>query len=85
MFTRTMKELERYIGATYSNFCQSDIMTKTQATLPYPDMPTIIPDTVVNRPKTDSDMTYLEKKNIDESTRQKLRKKDVYETDMQKI
>ena len=30
-------------------------------------------------------MTYLEKKNIDEAIRQKLRKKDVYESDMHKI
>ena len=30
-------------------------------------------------------MTYLEKKNIDEVICQKLRKKDLYETDMHKI
>ena len=30
-------------------------------------------------------MTYLEKNNIDEAIRQKLSKKDVYETDMHKI
>ena len=37
------------------------------------------------RPKTDGEMTYLEKNNIDEPIHQKLRKKDVYESDMQKI
>ena len=30
-------------------------------------------------------MTYLEKKNINETIHQKLRKKDVYESDMHKI
>ena len=30
-------------------------------------------------------MTYLDKKNIDEAIRQKLRNKDVYESDMHKI
>ena len=30
-------------------------------------------------------MTYLEKKNIDEAILQKLRKKDVYKSDMHKI
>ena len=52
---------------------------------PSPDVQTIIHDTSVKRPTTDSDMTYLEKKNIDEVTRQKLRKKDVYENYMHKI
>ena len=37
------------------------------------------------RPKTDGEMTYLKKKNINEAIRQKLRKKDVYESDMHKI
>ena len=52
---------------------------------PYPDMPTIVPDTGVDHSKTDTDMTYLKKKNIYEAIRQKLRKKDVYETNMHKI
>ena len=30
-------------------------------------------------------MTYLENKNIDDTIHQKLRKKDVFETDMKKI
>ena len=37
------------------------------------------------RPKTDEAMTYLEKNNIDEAIRQKLRNKDVYESDTHKI
>ena len=39
----------------------------------------------IERPKTDGDMTYPEKKNIDEAIHQKLRKKDVYESDMHNI
>ena len=37
------------------------------------------------RPKIDGEMTYLEKKNIDEAISRKLRKKDVYELVMHKI
>ena len=48
-------------------------------------MQTIIPDTGVEHPKTEVDITYLEKKNIDEDIHQKLRKKDVYKTEMHKI
>ena len=48
-------------------------------------MPTIIPDTGVERPKTDTEITYLKKKEIDEAICHKLRKKDVYETVMHKI
>ena len=48
-------------------------------------MPTIIPDTGTKRPKMDRKMTYLKKDNIDEDIHQKLRKKDVYETDMYNI
>ena len=80
-----MKEPERYLGATYSDSCQKSITTKTRETLPIPEVQTTIPDTSVNRPTADADMTYLEKKNIDEVTRQKLRKKYVYENDMQNI
>ena len=47
-------------------------------------MPTIT-DLVIERPKTDGEMTYLEEKNINEAIRQKLRKNDVYKSDMQKI
>ena len=48
-------------------------------------MPTIIPDTGVERPKTDEEMVYLENKNIEEAIHKKLRKKDVYETEMYNI
>ena len=50
-FTRKMKELDRYIGATYSEICQTAIMTETTATFPNPEMPTII-DLGTERPKT---------------------------------
>ena len=40
---RTMKELERYLGAIYSNICHPDIMTNTPSTFPNPEIPTIIP------------------------------------------
>ena len=80
-----MTELERYFGTNYSNICQKDIITKTPETFPYPKIPTIIPDTGVKHPKTYTEMTYTEKKNINEAICQKLKKKDVYETDMHKI
>ena len=44
-FFRTMKDLERYLGATYSNGCKLAIMTKTPATFPDPEMTANIPDT----------------------------------------
>ena len=44
-----------------------------------------ITDLVTERPKIDGEITYLEKNNIDEAIRQKLRKKDSYESDMHKI
>ena len=84
-FASTMKELERYLRATYNNRWHPAIITETPETPPNPDMPTIIPDTVVERPKTYTEMTYLKKKNIDEAICQKLMKKDVYETGMHKI
>ena len=82
---RTVKDLEQYIGATYIYICQPAIMTKTPETFPGPDMPTIIPDTGVERLKTDTEMTYLERKNINEAIHHKPRNKDVYETEMHKI
>ena len=60
-------------------------MTETPVTFPELDMLTIIMDTGTEHHKTDVEMTYLKKKNINESTRHKLRKKDVYETYMHKI
>ena len=68
----------------YSDSCQPAIMNETAANFPNPDMPTIT-DLGIERPKTDGEMTYLENNNIDEAIRKKLRKKDVYESDMHKI
>ena len=59
-------------------------MTITAATFPDPEMPNIT-YLVTNRPKIDTQMSYLEKNNIDEAIHQNLRKKDVYESDMHKI
>ena len=83
-FAITMKELERYLITTYSDICQPVTMTETAANFPYPEMPTIT-QFGTERPKTDGEMTYLEKNNIDEAIRQKLWKKDVYKSDMHKI
>ena len=62
-----MEGLERYFGENYSNRCLPDIMTKTPATFLDPYMPTIIPDTGADHPKTYVDMTYLKNKIIDEA------------------
>ena len=59
-------------------------MTETASNFPDPEMPTVT-ELGTERPKPDGEMTYLEKKNIDEAIRQKLKKKDVYESDMHKI
>ena len=59
-------------------------MTETAATFPDPDIPNIT-GLVIKRTKTYGEMTYLEKKNIDEAIRQNLRKKDVYQSDMHKM
>ena len=72
-FAITMKELEQYLGTTYSDSFQPAIMTETTANFPDPDMPTIT-ELGTERPKTDGEMTYLDKNNIDEAIRQKLRK-----------
>ena len=84
-FAKTVKELEWYLRSTNGNRFKLDIMTKTLATFPDPCMPTIIPDTFVEHPKIDMDMTYFKKKTIDEAIFQKLRKKDFYKTYRQKI
>ena len=68
-----MKELERYLGAKYSDSCQLAITTETAATFPDPDMPNIT-DLGTEWPKKDGEMTYLEKNNTDEAIHQKLRK-----------
>ena len=75
-FAKTMKELEQYLGTTYSDSCQPAIMTETAANFPDLEMPNIT-ELGTERPKTDGEMTYLEKKNTDEAIRQKLRKKEV--------
>ena len=80
-----MKDLEWYFGAAHSDICQPAIMNKTPATFTDPEIPTIIPDMGVERPKTDAEITYLKKRNINDAIRQKLRKKDVYETNTHKI
>ena len=38
-----MKDLDWYLGVTYSYICQSAIMTDAPETFPDLDMPTIIP------------------------------------------
>ena len=72
-----MKELERYLGATYSDIYQPDIMTETTATFPDPEMHDVT-YLGTKLPKKYADMTYLEKNNIDGAILQKLREKDVY-------
>ena len=47
-------------------------------------MPTIT-DLGIERPKIDGETTYLENNNIVEAIRQKLRKKDLYQSDLHKI
>ena len=59
-------------------------MTETASNFPDPEMPTIT-ELGTERPQTDGEMTYLEKNNINEAICQKLRKKDVYESEMHKI
>ena len=85
IFVRTINEPERYLGVTYKNICQPAIINETPETPPNPDMPTITPHTGVKYPKTDAEMTYFKKKNIENATYQKLRKKDLYKTDMKNI
>ena len=79
------KELEKYLGATYINSYQTAIMTETLSTLPNQEIPAIIPDTGVDRPRTDKKMKPPKKKNIDKSICQKRRNIDVYETNMYNI
>ena len=51
-FAITMKELERYLGTTYSDIYQPANMTETEANFPDQEMPTIT-DLGIERPKTD--------------------------------
>ena len=84
-FFRTMEDLELYLGETYIDICQPYMMNKTLDTFPDPDMPSIIPYMGADYPKTETEVTYPKKNNIDEAIHQKLSKKDVYKTDMNKI
>ena len=84
-FAKTMKELERYLGATCRNICQPEIITKIPETLPDSDITMITPDTYDEHTNMDGGMTYLKNKNTDEDIHQKTRKKYVYKTDMHKI
>ena len=61
-FSRTMKEMYSYNGATHINSCQPAIITETPDTFPDPYIPTIIPDTGVERPKTNLKMNYLKRR-----------------------
>ena len=80
-----MKDLDRYLGETYTNSFQPVIINETPYTLPDPYIPTIIPDTGFECPKTDVEMNYLENKSTGKAIHQKLRKKDIYKTDMHNI
>ena len=60
-------------------------MTEPLANFPDQEIMTTIPDSGIERPKPDSEMTYLQKKNINESIFQNMRKKDLYESYMHKI
>ena len=84
-FPMMMKDMELYLGETYSDSFQPGIMPKTPATFPDPVIPTIIPDMGNECPKTEGVVAYIKKKNVDKAIHQKLRKKDVYETDMDNI
>ena len=53
-------------------------MNETLATFTNKNMQTIIPDTVIESPKTELERTYIEKKSIDEAIHQELWNKDVY-------
>ena len=79
-----MKKLDQYLRTTSSDSFQPAIMTETAATFPNPEMPNIT-DFVTEPPKTDAEMTYLNKNNIYEAIHQNLRKKDVYKSEMHKI
>ena len=65
-FARTMKELNWYLGATYSDSLDPSIMDDTAATITDLEMPTIT-DLGTECPKTNGDMTYPDKNNIYEA------------------
>ena len=57
-FTRTMKELERYLGETYSDRCHTSVMTETTATFPDLEIPTMT-NLGTERSETDGDMGLM--------------------------
>ena len=77
-----MKDLERYLGEIYSGSCQPNIMTNNLATFPNLEIPTIIPETGTERTNMDREMKYLRNNNIDKDFHKKLKKNNMYETDM---
>ena len=80
-----MKELECYLGAKFINSYQPVIMNKTLENFANPEITTTMIDTGAELPESDVDMTYLNKKNTNDSIHKKLRKRDVYENDMHNI
>ena len=60
-----MKDMEHYLGATYSHIYQPAITNNTPETFPGPDITTIIPDKGVEHPKMDTNISYFENNNID--------------------
>ena len=60
-------------------------MTEPLANLPDQEIMTTIPDSGIERPKTDAEITYLQNKNINEAIHQNCTNKDIYESDMNKI
>ena len=74
-----MKELEKYLGATYIDIFHLAIMTETASTFPDPYILTIT-DLGIELQKKDGEMTFLEKNNINEAIRQKMMNKDFYES-----
>ena len=67
---RTMKDMERYLGAIYIDRFQTAIMAEKLGTLPEPDMSTVILDTGFRHLKTDKETTYLENNKIDKTIHQ---------------
>ena len=55
-FPRKINKLERYHGSTYIDSCKQAITNNTPTNPPDPEMPTIIPETGDERPKTETDI-----------------------------
>ena len=75
-FSQIIKEMEQYLGTTYSDIFQPAIMTETLAALPDPEMPNIL-DSGIYKPKIYVEKNYLNKRNIYKYIYQKMRKKYV--------